>query len=59
MRYILEPEQLPYWFKYPKEYLRLVQQGLYHFTPWLCSAKMSSGAFLGEIVAAGTGQRHW
>ncbi|MCP4600754.1 MAG: hypothetical protein GY847_09515 [Proteobacteria bacterium] len=34
MRYVLKPEYLPHWFEYPKEYLRLIQQGLYHFTPW-------------------------
>ncbi len=31
---MLEPEHLPHWFRYPKGYLRLVQQDLRHFTPW-------------------------
>lgn len=32
--YILPPNKRPDWMEYPASFLRIVDQGLIHFTPW-------------------------
>lgn len=34
MNYYLSKEELPTWFNYPKEFIRLVDQSITNLTPW-------------------------
>ncbi len=33
-KYLVPEDQLPSWLNYPRAYRRLVEQELYHLTPW-------------------------
>jgi hypothetical protein len=35
MEKLLKPEEMPIWFSYPNEFLRIVRQGLLDFDPWI------------------------
>lgn len=35
MNILLNPEELPSWFSYSEEFLRIINQGLLDFDPWI------------------------